>query len=109
MAAKRLLYNALSLRKSNAEMLLKYVRNVNSQNITKKEDFGTPYHTAASEHEFVVNDPIAIDFNGKAHLPCPNSVDLSGDNNLPDTGSKPDTDSKPDTSSKSNTWPCSIN
>ena len=52
MAAKRLLYNALSLRKSNAGMLLKHVRNVNSQNITEKEDFGTPYHTAASEPFF---------------------------------------------------------
>ena len=51
-AAKRLLYNALSLCKSNAGMLLKYVKNVISQNITEREDFGTPYHTAASEPFF---------------------------------------------------------
>ena len=48
-AAKKLMHEVLSLRKTNAGMLIKYVRNVNSQTISGKDDFGKASHSLASE------------------------------------------------------------
>ena len=76
-AAKKLIHKILSLCKLNAGMLIKYVRNLNSQNFNGRDDLGKACHSVASEpfyydtaynHIFTINTPIAIDENGKAHL-----------------------------------------
>ena len=46
------MYAILSLHRLNASLLIKHVRNVNSQKILSKEDFGTACHTVSSESYF---------------------------------------------------------
>lgn len=48
-AAKKLVYETLALCKTNAGLFKKYVRFVNAQTITKREDFGKTSHSVASE------------------------------------------------------------
>ena len=52
MGAKRLLYEALALRKTNAGMMLKQVREINAMAIYNKEDFGVQCHTTTNEPYF---------------------------------------------------------
>ena len=51
-AAKKFVYTILSVRKFNAGLLIKHVRNVNSQSILSREDFGNACHTVSSEPFF---------------------------------------------------------
>jgi len=69
LAAKKLLHDALSLRKSNAGYFLKQVRNINALEINTKDDFGECFHTpnrepffyeTAYKHNFVKGQ-LAID------------------------------------------------
>ena len=48
LAAKKLLHEALCLRKLHAGKLLKQVRSINTLNITTKSDFGDCLHSASS-------------------------------------------------------------
>ena len=49
LAAKNLVHQILSLRKSNAGKFLKHVREVNSLSINDKSEFGDPSHSVHSE------------------------------------------------------------
>ena len=49
LAARNLVHEILSLRKTNAGKFLKHVREVNSLAIDSKTDFGDPSHSAHSE------------------------------------------------------------
>jgi len=69
LAAKKLLHDALSLRKSNAGYFLKQVRNINALEINAKDDFAEFFHTpnrkpffyeTAYKHNFVKGQ-LAID------------------------------------------------
>ena len=51
-AAKKFVYTILSIRKLNAGLLIKHVRNVNSQNVLSREDFGNASHTVLPEPFF---------------------------------------------------------
>ena len=49
LAAKNLVHEILTLRKTNAGKFLKYVREINSLSINDKTDFGNPLHSVHSE------------------------------------------------------------
>ena len=49
LAARNVVHEILSLRKTNADKFLKHVREVNSLTIDSKTDFGDPSHSAHSE------------------------------------------------------------
>ena len=103
LAARNLVHEILSLRKTNAGKFLKHVREVNSLTIESKADFGDPSHSTNNEpfyyetaylysfqptkltvdktkrclsivnvspnfDEFVNNEPIPIDEQGRAHI-----------------------------------------
>ena len=51
-AVKKFVCTILSIRKLNAGLLIKHVRNVNSQNIFSREDFGNACHSVWSEPFF---------------------------------------------------------
>lgn len=48
------MHEILSLRKMNAGMLIKFVRNVNSQTITSRDDLGKACHSIASDPSIMI-------------------------------------------------------
>ena len=71
------MHEILSLRKMNAGMLIKFVRNVNAQTVDSRDDLGKACHSAASEpfyydtayhHPTEIKSPVVIDETGRAYL-----------------------------------------
>ena len=97
-AAKRLLHNALQLRKSCAGSLLKTTRAVRSFELKSSSDFSESCHTVATEPYFYDTayrhvsrtTPIPIDKKGICHMYVVEEViDTKSKKGKPDSESKP--------------------